>query len=39
MEMIIPPGGLLMTSVEIAALTSKRHDQVLRTARDLAAQA
>ena len=38
MEMIIPPGGLLMTSVEIAALTSKRHDQVLRTARDLAAQ-
>lgn len=38
MKMIIPPGGLLMTSVEIAALTSKRHDQVLRTARDLAAQ-
>lgn len=27
-----------MTSVEIAGLTGKRHDQVLRTARDLAAQ-
>lgn len=37
MEMILPLGGLLMTTREIAELTGRRHDNVMRVARELKA--
>ena len=37
MEMILPPAGLLMTTREIAELTGRRHDNVMRVARELKA--